>query len=255
MAQAGSLARALCIPGVAMQSHPTCIQRHIYVGLDLLNIRRLSMVGRCWSDTGRAIIAEVKDATTAVMYRPLQFSVDALGNLFENASDADEKLRTSMRCALRTSTLEDPELEKALLYWYRVQLHLHVFCQRNASSILDIARRVFQYEHICEPDVLGLVLCMVLNKAKALEPAYGQLLDGDPEVLQPIDRCDWWCKQLIDPKMFHHNKFVETRDMGCPKIGASPQWHEVLMTLLCLLRGRSYCPYYCLREPSDCVVS
>ena len=107
MAQAGSLARALCIPGVAMQSHPTCIQRHIYVGLDLLNIRRLSMVGRCWSDTGRAIIAEVKDAATATVYEPLPFSVDALGNLFENAADADEKLTTSMRRVLRMVEMDE----------------------------------------------------------------------------------------------------------------------------------------------------
>jgi len=204
-----------------MQHIPACRQHTIYVGLGFQDIRRLSMVGRSWSDTGRSIQDKIVAAAKAFCDRG--FAVEALGELFKSAENKETRLRTLMEGI----PIDDFQLK----WWYEAQLHLHVFCQRNVISrvsVVDIARRVFEYEQICDANLFEQVFYVVLHNQ--LEIDYDSLL------AVPIP---------INSSLFCNRAFVTTRDLGCDSLSAPAPWDEVLMTLLCLLRGESYCPYLC----------
>ena len=200
-----------------MHHLPACSQHTIYVGLGFQDIRRLSMVGRSWVDTGRSI--QEKIVAAAKVFCDRKFPVDALGELFKSAENKERRLRTLMKKIpnhFRTK------------WWYEAQLHLHVFCQRNVSSVVDIARRVFEYEPICEAHLFEQVFYVVLHNQLQID--YGDLL------AVPIP---------INPRLFCDRAFVTTRDLGCVNLSAPATWYEVLLTLLCLVRGLNYCSIFC----------
>ena len=104
-----------------MQHLPACKQHTIYVGLGFQDIRRLSMVGRSWSDTGRNI--QDKIVAAAKTFCDRDFQVEALGELFKSAENKETRLRRVMQGL----PIDDFQLR----WWYEAQLHLLVFCQRN----------------------------------------------------------------------------------------------------------------------------
>ena len=213
-----------------MQHLPACKQHTIYVGLGFQDIRRLSMVGRSWSDTGRNIQEKIVAAAKAFCDRG--FRVEALGELFNSAENKDTRLRTLMKGLPIDDFHEMVTIDDfSLRWWYEAQLHLHLFCQRNVISrvsVVDIARRVFEYEQICDANLFEQVFYVVLHNE--LEIEYDLLL----AVSIPINA-----------SLFCNRAFVTTRDLGCDSLSAPASWCEVLMTLLCLLRGEDYCPYLC----------
>ena len=79
--------------------------------------------------------------------------MDALGELFKSAENKERRLRTLTKGIKKEDSL----------WWYEAQLHLHVFCQRNVSSVVDIARRVFEYEQICDANLFEQVFYVVLH--------------------------------------------------------------------------------------------
>ena len=209
-----------------MQHLPACKQHTIYVGLGFQDIRRLSIVGRSWSDTGRNIQEKIVAAAKAFCDRG--FRVEALGELQGPLGTLSAEYKeTWVRRLMKGLPIDDFQF----LWWYEAQLHLHLFCQRNVISrvsVVDIARRVFEYEQICDANLFEQVFYVVLHNE--LEIEYDLLL----AVSIPINA-----------SLFCNQAFVATRDLGCDSLSAPASWCEVLMTLLCLLRGEDYCPYLC----------
>ena len=210
-----------------MQHLPACKQHTIYVGLGFQDIRRLSIVGRSWSDTGRNIQEKIVAAAKAFCDRG--FRVEALGELQGPLGTLSAEYKeTWVRRLMKGLPIDDFQLR----WWYEAQLHLHLFCQRNVISrvsVVDIARRVFEYdEQICDANLFEQVFYVVLHNE--LEIEYDLLL----AVSIPINA-----------SLFCNRAFVNARDLGCDSLSAPASWCEVLMTLLCLLRGEDYCPYLC----------
>ena len=231
-----------------MQHLPACKQHTIYVGLGFQDIRRLSIVGRSWSDTGRNIQEKIVAAAKAFCDRG--FRVEALGELFNSAENKETRLRTLMKGLPVDDFHEMVTIDDfSLRWWYEAQLHLHLFChdtiasasastiasesasQRNVISrvsVVDIARRVFEYEQICDANLFEQVFYVVLHNE--LEIEYDLLL----AVSIPINS-----------SVFYNRAFVTKQEKAWGSLSAPAPWSEVLMTLLCLLRGESYCPYLC----------
>ena len=184
------------------------------------------MVGRSWSDTGRNIQDKIVAAAKAFCDRG--FRVEALGEPQGPLGTLSaENKETRLRTLMKGLPIDDFQLR----WWYEAQLHLHLFCQRDVISrvsVVDIARRVFEYEQICDANLFEQVFYVVLHNE--LEIEYDLLL----AVSIPINS-----------SLFCNRAFVTTRDLGCDSLSAPAPWCEVLMTLLCLLRGESYCPYLC----------
>ena len=109
-----------------MQHLPACKQHTIYVGLGFQDIRRLSIVGRSWSDTGRNIQEKIVAAAKAFCDRG--FRVEALGELQGPLGTLSAEYKeTWVRRLMKGLPIDDFQLR----WWYEAQLHLLVFCQRN----------------------------------------------------------------------------------------------------------------------------
>ena len=211
-----------------MQHLPACKQHTIYVGLGFQDIRRLSMVGRSWSDTGRNIQDKIVAAAKAFCDRG--FRVEALGEPRKRFMCAETK-ESRLRILMEDFPIDDFQLR----WWLEAQLHLHLFCQRDVISrvsVVDIARRVFEYEQICDANLFEQVFYVVLHNE--LEIEYDLLL----AVSIPIN------SSVFCNRAFQYQStlwaFVTRVSLSAPA-----PWSEVLMTLLCLLRDETYCPYLC----------
>ena len=90
-------------------------------------------------------------------------------------------------------------------------------------SVVDIARRVFEYEQICDANLFEQVFYVVLHNQ--LEIDYDSLL------AVPIP---------INPRLFCNRAFVTTRDLGCDSLSAPAPWSEVMFTLVYMLRDEAY---------------
>ncbi len=112
-------------------------------------------------------------------------------------------------------------------WWYNVQLHLHLFCQKYVQR------------HGTAPSYVELFdICYRQSgfNGRSCRELFPEVFLGLPQVPfdYPID-------QPIDVALFHDLGFVKARDLGCPNLGCSIQ--EVLGTVLCMTYddGMGYC--------------
>ena len=202
-----------------MQHLPACKQHTIYVGLGFQDIRRLSMVGRSWSDTGRNIQDKIVAAAKAFLDR--EFRVEALGEPRKRFMCAETK-ETRLRTLMEGLPIDDFQLR----WWLEAQLHLDLFCQRDVISrvsVVDIARRVFEYEQICDANLFEQVFYVVLHNELELE--YDLVL----AVSRPINT-----------SVFCNRSFVTKQSEVRVSLSAPAPCSEVLMTLLYMLRDETY---------------
>ena len=241
------------------------------------DIRRLSRVGREYKWLQRAIV------TAAREFNCREFSVECLGELFKSAEIKEQRLMrltgdvpASALCFTRGGST-DVECAR---WWYEAQLHLHLFCQRRGfepASVVDIARRGFEYEQVCDGAISEQVFHVVLGHVFSVfvenrTPSFAEVVRegtrrarcakaGEPRSFRLEGRLGGRARRLEDLReplnssLFHNSGFVCARDLGCGNVSARAPWCEVLRTLTCLLYRESYCdPYICgcdLHEDGD----
>jgi len=194
------------------------------------------------------------------------FSVDCLGELFKSAESKEQRLMRLIGTCGEGEQGAAPGRDAIIRWWCEAQLHLHAFCQRTKASVVDIARRGFEYEKVCDGAIFEQVFYVVLGQVTSVfyevrPPSFAQVCHEVVRFAQAGREPKWppmWrgtdgdlglgdtIREPIRPSLFHNKGFVSARDSGCGNISDGAPWCEVLRTLICLLRGESYCRPYSL---------
>jgi hypothetical protein len=132
-------------------------------------------------------------------------------------------LESQLSRAVRLSVGEHHHLNDLQLWWYRTQLHLSLSifsAGLDGKSFKDILRECFEYS---EFKGYGFSI---------LERQYREWSENvQPNLLF----------RFVPEEVFTKSRYVSTRDMGCEMLGRSIK--EVLLTLICALRGIKYRRY------------
>jgi len=151
-------------------------------------------------------------------------------------------------------------------WWVEAGLHLREFCQQNGASLVDIARTGFEHDAAllvkCDEALFHLVayvgsryvvpqVCKQICEefyyifAQARFKNMKNLFESFKRPFPPREDLLQSISEPIKVTVFDHQRFAYARDFGCGRIVAGATWCEVLMMLLCLMRGKTYCPVLC----------
>jgi hypothetical protein len=122
-------------------------------------------------------------------------------------------------------------------WWYNVQLHLRVFCQRypGVHAAFPTPRVIFDLcyrNSVCQRRSCRELFPEVFQLHAVLSLPYSRFMHVP-----------------INAAIFGVNNFVETRDLGCWHLDTSVK--EVLGTLLCMLQDNEFCECHWDRCPID----
>ena len=158
----------------------------------------IACVGKDWA---QAVKAMKKDLRRKFLNS--KFDVECLGHLDHSGPVLERRLSRVVH-----KQIGDCQLDDKALWWYRTQLYLSLYIERNRTSFQGILRQCYEYSEFRGYNFSMFEDLYRIHTAHCLDRPLHQAL-------------------------FRNSRYVKARDLGCATLGTSID--EVLRTLICVM--------------------